>query len=510
MNISYHTPRTSLDEETVHQCPVRQDKPAVEQNIPGTLNQSGASPPVDPNNIAPGPEVLRYQSEMNTGDNLADLRSKVASPERQDRPLNEFDSDSNGAENTDEIVRVEEAPVAEENKGIEDHEAIVKNVPSSSSSRSSALSNVEFLLLSKICTLINAELKSSEPVDTQKSPKTTGISRVYNNRVLDTVFKAITTLSPIFPKGPRDHSVYTKTIDKIARIFEQRGHTLGTVIALSLLKRAFGKRHSQITLACKCTCTYKLALIFDKLSENALAESHYRSAFEGFQALEEDDRPISQKRQNYQLSCELSFAHFLQRVGNNDEALNVLVSAFIKSVSRSCEAPATRTLLERILSSLEDVSRDLDTDAHLAKNLVELRKHVFRRPLYKVAYFDLVKLANASSFLGRFDDADLIFDFAFPKIAWMENWSLKKAQMAVYYAEHYQRHNEWAQSLKPIESAFESLALLFEKLASMHETTNIKVTKMPHFKLRANLGSRARNPRSFSLPINLLQVWTSF
>jgi hypothetical protein len=159
----------------------------------------------------------------------------------------------------------------------------------------------------------------------------------------------------------------------------------------------------------------------------------------------------------------------------------VLVSAFIKPLSRSCEAPATRTQLERILSSLEDISRNMDTGGHLAINLAELRKRVFDRPLYKVAYFDLIKLANAFSFLGRFDDADLIFDFAFPEIVRMENWSLKKAQMAVYYAEHYQRHKEWAQSLNPLQSAFESLAQLFEKLASMHETTYIKVRKMVVF-----------------------------
>lgn len=428
---------------------------------------------------------MRQQSQISTENIPAASGPNAASSEREHGPPDEVNA---GISDGTEARGVEETAPAE---GTDDNsrtqcvahrpEAADENAPSSSSPGNPALSNVEFLLLSKICTLINAELKKSKPVDTQKGPKTTGISRLHNNRVLDAVFNAITTLGPIFPKGPRDYSVYTKTMDKMARIFEERGHTLGTMIALSLLKRAFGKRHSHITMACKCTCTYKLALIFDKLGEDALAESHYWSAFEGFQALEEEDRHISQKRQNYQLRCELSFARFLQRVGNNDEALNVLVSAFIKSLSRSCEAPATRTQLERILSSLEDISRNMDSDGHLAMNLAELRKHVFNRPLYKVAYFDLIKLANAFSFLGRFDDADLIFDFAFPKIVRMENWSLKKAQMAVYYAEHYQRHNEWAQSLKPLQSAFESLSLLFEKLALRRETTYIKVRKTVAF-----------------------------
>jgi len=504
LNISYHTPRMSLDEEATNRNSVILDRSMVRRRDSDTHSQNRLSQAVDRAEIAPEAEGSRHHSELSTKEPTETGSSNNA------EPLGGLDNVVSEATDGEETGSVSTAPVAHETEDDGKLGVAIKDAPPFSSTTAPTLPNVglEFLVLSKISPLINSELKTVK--DIQGSPKASGISRLYNNRVSDTIFNAITTLGPIFPKGPRDYLVYTKTMDRMARIFEQRGHSVGAMIALSLLKRAFGKRHSQVTMACKCTCTYKLALIFDQRGEDSLAESHYRSAFEGFQALEEEARLISQKRQNYQLRCELSFARFLRRVGNKDEALNVLVSGFIKALSRSCEAPATQAQLERILSSLDEISDSIDTDGYLAKDLADLRKHVFNRPLYKVAYFDLIKLANTFSFLGRFDDADLIFDFAFPKILRVENWNLKKAQMALYYAEHYQRHNEWAQSLKPLRSAFESLLVLFEKLALVPETNYIRVRNMALFSCsKLTFGARARNPRSSLRPKNLSRVWTS-
>ena len=352
---------------------------------------------------------------------------------------------------------VDTAAAVEETEDNAEPEPTVDNDPPPSSPDPFALADVEFLLLSKIYTLIDAEFKSS---NSERKPGTIKLSRLYNTKVMDAIFKDLTKLPVIFPNGPRDYMFYCKMMDKMARIFEEKGCAVGATIALSLLKRGFGKRNSPVTTECACTCTYKLACIFDKKGENSLAESHYRSAFEGFQALEDEGRLLSQKRQNYQLRCELSFARFLQRIGNSDEALNVLTNTFIKSLSRSCEAPATSAQLEKVLSSLENLSKNIDTDGHLTKNLADLRKQVFTRPLFKVAYFDLVKLANAFSCLGRFDDADSIFDFGFPKILRVETWNHKKTRMAICYAEHYQRQNKWVHSLRPIKVAFGSLTLL--------------------------------------------------
>lgn len=368
-------------------------------------------------------------------------------------------------EDTSSVVAIDTAEEAEETEG---HAASQSPRPARENGSPPAdhgpseLSNTDFLILSIIYAQINAECKKSS--SSQGDSGTISISSLYSAPVMDAIFKDITKIPAMFPNGSRDYMLYCKIMDKMARKFEERGFTTGAMIALSLLQRGFGKRNSPVTTQCNCTCTYKLACIFDKKGEDALAESHYRSAFEGFQALEDEDRLLSQKRQNYQIRCELSFARFLQRIGSRDEALNVLVNTLTKSLSRSCEAPATSAQLEKVFSSLEDLSKDIDADGHLMRNLAGLRKLVFTRPLFKVAYFDLAKLASTFSCLGRFDDADVIFDFAFSKIPNLENWNHKKVRMAICYAQHYQRQKKWAQSLSPVHLAFESLTLLVKDI----------------------------------------------
>jgi hypothetical protein len=483
-NITYHTPRASLGEPTMNLRAMDSNNSMLRREFSGTLNENGmASQSIERTDLPPNVD-WQPQSKANAEGISSGLRANDF-VEGEDVLHGQAEHVIDPAREVEEAVVVDTTAVNEETEDNAELEAIVDNGLPPSSPNSPAISDVEFLLRSKIYTLIDVEFKSS---NSERNPGTINISRLYNTKVMDTIFKDLTKLPVIFPNGPRDYMFYCKMMDKMARIFEERGCTVGAMIALSLLKRGFGKRNSPVTTECDCTCTYKLACIFDKRGEESLAVSHYRSAFEGFQALKDEGRLLSQKRQNYQLRCELSFACFLQRIGNNDEALNVLANNFIKSLSRSCEAPATSAQLEKVLSSLENLSNDIDTDGHLTKNLASLRKQVFTRPLFKVAYFDLLKLANTFSCLGRFDDADSIFDFAFPKILHVETWNRKKAGMAICYAEHYQRQSKWTQSLRPIQLAFESLTLLIKEthgdtmVSELAVSSYLQLTFIPEFK----------------------------
>lgn len=318
-------------------------------------------------------------------------------------------------------------------------------------------SNIEFLLLSKICTMIDAKFSITEPVS--RSPGTVSIAKFHTTDFLDGIFEQLTRIPELFPHGPRYYSFYCNIMEKLAQMSEDRGYTMGATMALGLLQRGFEKQHNQ-AMASTCLCMYKLARIFDETGNRELAELNYRSACRGFEEVENDGRLISQKRQDQQLKCGCSFVNFLEKTGKNNEALNILLVIFAKSFWRSCDQASTKALLDGVALSLETHLTEIDIDGKLIAALSGLRANVFQRPLSRSTYFDFVKLASGLSILGRFDNADFIFGIAFTKVPTVEHWSITKIALTKHYLEHYQRHNKWAQSLALLQSALESLTAM--------------------------------------------------